>query len=700
MLRLHPAHSRTLVGALVLSALLVGCQPHASHLPAAPIAVLPEHYAHSIAALGFPGYQRAFQCGDGAQLGAGDAAFAWTLATSAPIDVSPVYFEADGVPVAHGWLTTAEDSAHYEAVAFHVPGASDTLLAASVRVTVRHRGGSQPSSTALVVTVRDSLDGPHFRPWDAIPEPGSTWSWERGVAIRAARVHGGVRPGARWNFAGASAGGALTATGESSNGVYEFWLTDRPLSPKEAQCLLRFTHEAHAARARAAWREWLARGAVISTPDTLVNQAYRAAIVTLLQGHERSAGEWVPIGNPFQYRDTWLRDGARVVRALALGGWNDLARSDAITFLRYQLPSGTFISQYGQLDGTGQALWAFEQAAGLPPDAGWSRRFLPAARQASAWLGRQRALMRTMSRNLHIDQPDLLPFGDPRDAELVRAQLVGNDAWGIAGQAAVAALASRVGDAELASSAAKEGEAHRRAFLEALKGAPHADVPPAWDGGGRDWGNCYVGFPTQVLPPGDSRLARLADRLWARAGLHMVTYGPADSLHTYLGTDLAVWALMVGRPADARATLADLLAHSSSTLGQAEIFSRSTGGFGRNLPPHGTAAAQLVELVRDGLVLDAGDTLSIAAIADTAWWRGAALRAAPTRFGRLDLSLTRPGADRFEARWSEPGARVAVRVPDGCELVRAEGGVPRAGDPRWVDCPAAAGRVVLIVRAP
>ncbi|MFN8587024.1 MAG: hypothetical protein U0704_04405 [Candidatus Eisenbacteria bacterium] len=700
MFPLRSVFSRVLARALVCVAALSGCGPRTPAVRPAPVAVLPEYYAHSLAALGFPGHQRAFQCGDGAQLGAGDAAFAWTLGSGGPVRVSPVYFESDGVPVAHGWLTTAEDSAHYEAVAFRVPGATDTLLVASVRVAVRRRGGGAPSPTALVVTVRDSLAGPHDRPWDAIPEPGAAWSWERGVAVRAARVHGGVRIPAHWRFSGGGADGGLSATGTSADGVYEFWLTDRAVSPAEAKRLMAFTHEAHAARARAAWREWLGRGAVIATPDTLVNQAYRAAIVTLLQGQERSAGEWVPIGNPFQYRDTWLRDGARVVRALALGGWTELARSDAATFLRYQLPSGALISQYGQLDGTGQALWAFEQAASLPPDADVSRRFLPAARLGAIWIRNQRVLLGMMSRIVHVDHPDLLPFGDPRDGELVRAPLVGNDAWAIAGQAALAAMAARAGDRELAAAAETEGGAHRQAFFAALARSRHPDVPPAWDGGGRDWGNCYVGFPTQVLPANDARLARLAERLWARSGLHMVAYGAPDSLHTYLGSDLAVWALLAGRPADARASLADLLAHSSSTLGQAEIFSRTTRAFGRNLPPHGTAAAQLVELVRDGLVLEQNGRLAIAAIADSAWWRGAALRGAPTRYGRLDLSLAHPAADRYEAAWSAPGAPVALRVPDGCTLVRAEGGVPRAGDPRWVDCPAAAGRAVLIVSTP
>ncbi len=695
-------HSRVphRASALVFTLLaLCGCAPRAHEAKPIGVAVRPEYYAHSVAALGFPGFRRAFQCGHGVQLGAGDAAFAFTLDTGEAVSTSPVWFERDGVPLAHGWMIAGADSAAWEAAAYRVPGATDTLLVASVRVTILVRGESgRPSTTGIRLEVRDSLEGPHSRPWDAA-EPAESWTWEHGRATRDGRVVGALAVPGDWRVSGGEASARLRASAASTDGVYQFWLADRPVGPEEAKRIeAKLTHESHAARTRAAWREWFAKGAVIETPDTLVNEAYRAAIVTLLQGHERSGDGWVPIGNPFQYRDVWLRDGARVVRALALAGWTDLARADALTLTRFQLPSGGLVSQYGQLDGTGQAMWACEQAAGIPPDTAWSRRYAPTIAAASVWLRNQRVLLRMTSHAIRIEWPQLLPYGDPRDGELVRAPLVGNDAWAIAGQASALALATRIHDQATADLARSELASHRAAFLSALERVRHPDVPPVWGAGGHDWGNCYVGFPTGVLPAPDPRLAALADRIWTRSGLHLASYGTPDSLHTYLGTDLAIWALLADRPADARATLADLLRHSSSTLGQAELFCRSTREFGRNLPPHGTAAAQLVELVRDCLVLDVTDTLQVAAVADSSWWRGARTVGAPTRFGRLDLALSRPAADRFEASWSEPGAPVAVRVPEGFVLVRAEGGTPRGADRRWVDCGARAGRVTLVVR--
>ncbi|HJQ66418.1 MAG TPA: hypothetical protein VJ816_08580, partial [Gemmatimonadales bacterium] len=91
---------------MLIVALLAGCArpggaPHPRDVAAGTPFVLPEHYAHSIAALGMPGARRAFQVGHGSVVGSGDAAFEWRIASAeGPVRTSPVYFERDGVPVA------------------------------------------------------------------------------------------------------------------------------------------------------------------------------------------------------------------------------------------------------------------------------------------------------------------------------------------------------------------------------------------------------------------------------------------------------------------------------------------------------------------------------------------------------------------------------------------------------------------------
>jgi hypothetical protein len=663
------------------------------------VATLPEHYAHSLAALGWPGAHRAFQIGPGSVVATGECALQWRLLSAADSGtVSPVWFERDGVPVAHWTVSDTRQRVEFEAAAAPRTALGDTSLLLSVRATAVWQAAA-PGDVVLEVRVRARPDGPHFVPWDAPADTVFEESWRGREALRNGRLVAAVDPAAVRPPDAPTPQRPATATGPGPGALvarcsarlapggrrhWDFLVPLYPVAGAQRQTVTRAGHERVVSESRRHWRRWLSGMAAFETPDPLANLAWRAALVTLITCQERGAGHWIPLGNPFQYRDVWLRDGARVVRALAVAGLPELAADDARTLARFQLPTGVFLSQRGQLDGTGQALWAFEQAASLPPSPVRAREFLAPARDGLRWIRR----MRGNTISLRLPYAGLLPFGDPRDAELVRAPLVGNDAWAIAGCRAVAALAGRAGDDSLAREARAVAPEYRAVFLATLAVSRHPDIPPSWPGPGRDWGNASVGYPTLLLPADDPRLAALARRMRAPAEpTGLVCYGPADSLHTYLGADLAQGSLLAGRPAEARAWLAGVLAHSSSTLGQAEIVERG-GGFGANLPPHATAAAMLVDLLRNLLVCDARDTLELALGAPLEWWRGARLEPAATRFGVTRVRLERPAPGVLRARLDPLPVPVRVRVPDGARASAVLGRGARLTDGRWVEAPA------------
>ena len=660
--------------------------------------VAPEHYAYSIAALGFPGAQRAFQVGPGSVVSTGECALEWRLPDEpGPIQTSPVWFERDGVPVAHWWMVSERESLAFEAAAVPEGLLGDSSLVLSVRVTATARL-SEPVEMALEARLRGRPEGPGFVPWDADDDDGFDEAWDGTLAIRNDRVVAGIDAGADRGDVPPSVlhpahtvgfgPGALAARCRArllpgAHSSWTFWMPAYPLPSGPAQKLERsLRHDRVAAAARTGWRDWLGRAARLETPDARVNAAWRAALVTLIQCQERRGSEWAPIGSPLQYRDVWIRDGARAVRALAVAGLTNLAREDAWTLRHFQLENGALISQRGQLDGTGAALWAFEQAASLPPSAEWSKRYLPAAERGFRWIERQRLATRL----LKLPWRGLLPYANPRDNELTRAQLVGNDAWALAGCRATAALARRAERAQLARTADSTFQEYRATIRTALHRAPGPDLPAAWQGGGRDWGNLALGYPTGVLPAEDPRLARLATRMRSAGAPGLVAYGSPDSIHTYLGMDLAQTSLLAGRPAEARAALATLLAHSSSTFGQAELFDLTSGGFADNLPPHATAAAGLVDLVRNMIVSDTRDTLELALGGSLPWWGGTRFERAPTRFGVLDLAFDHPAPNRLEASWTEVHALTRVRIPDGVRAVEALSAGARIVRGIWVEC--------------
>ncbi len=424
--------------------------------------------------------------------------------------------------------------------------------------------------------------------------------------------------------------------------TFDVWLApvggvSADLEPPDAA----LSFDASFARTVAAWRAEMAQGATMEHPDPRLQAALVNAHRLLVGNRERRSGATHFLGSPFQYRDLYLRDGARVVHALALLGRADLAGQALTSLYEFQWPGGAFLSQRGQLDGTGQALWALGSYAALGGDPALVDRLVGPALRGARWIALQRA-----SATLRGGPAaGLLPYADPRDNELARGHLFGNDAWAIAGLEALAPLVRARGRAATADTLAAEIRAYRVRLLDAWDAAARRQgraLPPVLEGGGRDWGNLSAAYPCGVLAADDARVVALDRFLRAyhtRDGL--LTYGPSDSVHHYLGFDRTQAALRRGDRAAFRADLEAILDHAQPDGSGFEFASRD-GRYGENLPPHGTFAAMFVDLVRSSIVYERGDSLVLFAgapanlAADAS--AGLVVRALPTRFGALDLA--------------------------------------------------------------
>src|SRR5439155_19654382 len=132
-----------------------------------------------------------------------------------------------------------------------------------------------------------------------------------------------------------------------------------------------------------------------------------------------------------------------------------------------------------------------------------------------------------------------------------------------------------------------------------------------------------------------------ARRYWAESrGAGLGTYASAATMHGYVAADLGTAVLLDGRCAEADSVLDALLRWRDACGGAAETFDRATRDYGRNLPPHATPAAALLALVRNTLIFDDGDRLQLTLGARAGWWRNGSLRAAPTRWGSIDLAFS------------------------------------------------------------
>lgn len=618
-----------------------------------------EAYVPSTAALMWPGASRGFQITPEGDLYNGEwrlrvRASAGAESASAPRAIA---FEQRWMPIA-GWTRRSGPIGwQFEALALPEEAPRDSGLLLSLVCRARNLG-SAPAEARLSLDLEPPPGDPVFVAWDAPEDPSPPLAWGRSgaetVHAWSETAGGGASLRPSWTLAPGQSGEVRIVV---------------PTYPTEAARLERSGRRAHqdwAAEVRRRWNRELGRGTAFELGDPEVENALRAARVLLLSCRERRGDRWIPIGGPFHYRDVWLRDGARLIYALAVAGHVPEARALAISFLEFQWPNGVFLSQRGQLDGTGQALWALEQALLRPAPAGDLERVASAARRAVSWMEGQRDAGRASGLRFGA----MMTYSEPHDAELAhgRAQLVGTDLWCLRGYQAAAALMRAAGRAGEADSVDAARTRYRAEFLAALERTGRPDVPPAWQPVGRDWGNLTAVWPCAVLPPDDPRYAALAARLWEKSGgAGLVRFGDqAEMQHYYLGADLAMWALLTGRRGAADSVLAAMLAWRSASGAGAEMFGLD-GAYGRNPPPHPTSAAALVTLVRNALIFDDGDTLRLTLGARERWWRKSRVRRAPTRWGLLDLALQAEGSTA-EWRWTKVPAWTALTLPPGFRL--------------------------------
>ncbi len=413
----------------------------------------------------------------------------------------------------------------------------------------------------------------------------------------------------------------------------------------------------------------------ISVPEAKVQETYRAAIAEILESRYQTPSGWVQSPNRLQYQAFWIRDAAIETQALDLVGLHAAAAQNLSFMDTFQEPGGLFISQAGQYDELGEALWALSQHAQLSQDPAY----------AAAQLGRMGAAIDWLSSATASDPLGLLPASNPDDNELAYGHITGDDLWAAAGlRSAIvdATLAAQSADAAAWSAVDRRFEAAlNRALAAAVAREGH--IPPVLDAkGGQDWGNYWAAFPIQVL--GARSPAVEATLAWARA--HMAeglpTYLSGHDLHDYLGFRIFQTELAAGDAAGAIAGLYAELVHTTSTDGGWETGIGPFGGraSATNLAPHGTFAAEYVALLRNMLVADsASGGVELLGGASPAWLEPGqhiTVLAAPTDHGVI--SFTERSTRRGETlTWSSdlsPGTPLSWALPAWARHARTAGG--------------------------
>jgi hypothetical protein len=417
------------------------------------------------------------------------------------------------------------------------------------------------------------------------------------------------------------------------------------------------------------WEHSLQGHCALRIPDQRMQFLYDAALCTLVL---HSPDEVYP--GPFTYKRFWFRDAAFIIHGLLCSGMIDRAERALHLFAQRQTRSGYFLSQEGEWDSNGEALWIFCrfcEMTGRPPHPDW----LDSIRRGGRWIIRKRTGEKKES-----PHAGLLPAGFSAEHLGPNDYYYWDDFWGVAGLQAAGRLMHWAGDSKAAAEFAEEADAFLRAIERSLHQVAlrlHQQVLPAspyrrLDAGAI--GSLVIGYPLQLCVPQDPRLLNTVDFLLNNC---MVQGGFfQDMIHSginaYLTLHMAQVLLRAGNPR--YLDLMEVVAGLASPTGQwpEAIHPRTLGGCMGD-GQHSWAAAEWIMMIRNCFVREEGAGLILGAGIAPQWLNNTdaiSFGPAPTPFGavsvRIESGQAGPGNKvlvAWQGEWHAGPPPIEVRVP-------------------------------------
>lgn len=415
------------------------------------------------------------------------------------------------------------------------------------------------------------------------------------------------------------------------------------------------------------WSDALAPYATLRITAPLLQRLYDLATANLVL---HAPNEVYP--GPYTYKRFWFRDAAFILHAILALGDIERARRALAQFAPRQRHDGYFLSQEGEWDSNGEAIWTYHRFCALtgePPRDDW----LTAVEKGARWIIKKR-----LPGGTGRPEAGLLPAGFSAEHLGPNDFYYWDDFWGVAGlQCAADLLRQRA--PEFAAECARVAEEFLATVERSFPHGPHRRFPGAipaspkrrMDSGAV--GSLVADYPLQLFGPGDERIIRTADYLRDHS-----SYGGGffqnmihSGINAYLTLHLAQVRLRAG-DVEAAWRLMDTVAELASPTGQwPEAIHPRTGGGCMGDGEHMWAAAEWVLMLRSCFVREEPDRLVIAAGVRPAWCgtEGAAFGRTLTRFGAVTVRVNRSGPAAahatvsVEGRWHGTPPRLEVRLP-------------------------------------
>jgi hypothetical protein len=420
------------------------------------------------------------------------------------------------------------------------------------------------------------------------------------------------------------------------------------------------------------WSDALTGYATLRVHDERVQRLYNLSVANLVL---HTPDEVYP--GPYTYKRFWFRDAAFILNAVLALGDVERTRRVLAHFAPRQRHDGYFLSQEGEWDSNGEAIWMYHRfliVTGEPPREEW----LNAIAKGARWI-----IAKRLPAGTGLPEAGLLPAGFSAEHLGPNDFYYWDDFWGVAGLRCAADLL-RERSPELAAECARVAEEFLNTIERSFPEGPHRRFPGAipaspkrrMDSGAV--GSIVADYPLQLFAPGDPRIVKTANYLRDHSSYaggffqNMIHSG----INAYLTLHLAQVRLRAG-DAPAAWELMDRVASLASPTGQwpEAIHPRTFGGCMGD-GQHIWAAAEWALMVRACFIREESDRLVIAAGIREAWCagEGTSFGRTLTRFGAITVSVTgdaQAATVVVDALWQGAPPLLDVRLPRFAAQTRA-----------------------------
>ncbi len=311
------------------------------------------------------------------------------------------------------------------------------------------------------------------------------------------------------------------------------------------------------------WGEHLRQHCELRIPDRKFQSLYDIALRTLIL----HSPEDVVYPGPFTYKRFWFRDAAFILNAMIQAGLLKNVEKIIDSFPKRQEHSGYYLSQDGEWDSNGQALWIIQRYCAMT-NTPIKHEWLMSAYQAARWIQWKR--LSPKDKAIHAG---LLPAGFSAEHFGPSDFYYWDDFWAVAGLRA----ASRLADGkhpDLQERFAAEAKdflvsieksldaGHEKFGSTGIPASPYRRM----DAGAI--GSLVVSYPLQVWPAQEKRVLETANFLMRKHFLHGGFYHEIShsGINVYLTLHIAQVLLRAG---DQRfLNVVDAVAQLASPTGQ------------------------------------------------------------------------------------------------------------------------------------